>query len=57
MASTSTWTGDSTQEEFMHKDECILVSEEDDIVGHSSKHTCHRFEGQQPRGLLHRAFR
>lgn len=41
----------------MHKDECILVSEEDDIVGHSSKHTCHRFEGQQPRGLLHRAFR
>ena len=26
-------------------------------VGHCSKHMAHRFEGNQPRGLLHRAFR
>lgn len=54
---TTVWNGSGlTQEEFMKKDECILVNETDDIVGHSSKYQAHRFEGQQPSGLLHRAF-
>eukprot|EP00195_Chlamydomonas_chlamydogama_P005577 CAMPEP_0202896926 /NCGR_PEP_ID=MMETSP1392-20130828/5827_1 /ASSEMBLY_ACC=CAM_ASM_000868 /TAXON_ID=225041 /ORGANISM="Chlamydomonas chlamydogama, Strain SAG 11-48b" /LENGTH=246 /DNA_ID=CAMNT_0049582443 /DNA_START=89 /DNA_END=829 /DNA_ORIENTATION=+ len=56
MASTTTWTGDGTQADFMLKDECILVDNNDQIIGHANKHNCHRFEGSQPRGLLHRAF-
>lgn len=53
----TTWRSDCTQEEFMKKDECILVDENDGIVGHSSKYDAHRFESpKQPHGLLHRAF-
>ena len=53
----TTWRSDCTQEEFMKKDECILVDERDTIVGHSSKYDAHRFESpNQPTGLLHRAF-
>ena len=34
--STTTWTGEGlTQEDFMHKDECILVDDDDRIVGGS----------------------
>ncbi|WPT17977.1 Isopentenyl-diphosphate Delta-isomerase II [Picochlorum sp. SENEW3] len=55
-AQQHTWDGSGTQEEFMKRDECILVDEGDEIVGHSSKYQAHRFEGEQPRGLLHRAF-
>ena len=34
-AATTTWTGEGlTQEDFMHKDECILVDEDDRIVGY-----------------------
>lgn len=40
----------------MLKDECILVDEADAITGHANKYTSHRFNQQQPRGLLHRAF-
>ncbi|GAX82867.1 hypothetical protein CEUSTIGMA_g10293.t1 [Chlamydomonas eustigma] len=52
----STWTGSGTQEDFMRRDECILVDENDCIVGHSNKYDCHRFVPGQPQGLLHRAF-
>ena len=48
--------GKSTQEEFMHKDECILVNSKDCITGHASKYDAHRFTPQQPQGRLHRAF-
>jgi hypothetical protein len=34
----------------MLKDECILVDEEDRIVGHATKQDCHRFEPGQPKG-------
>ena len=57
MAASSTWTGEGTQKDFMHKDECIMVNDEDEILGHCSKHACHRFEENQPKGILHRAFR
>lgn len=40
----------------MYKDECILVDNQDNITGHSSKYDAHRFTPQQPTGLLHRAF-
>lgn len=45
-----------TQETFMLTDECILVDGSDRILGTASKHKCHRFEGDQPSGILHRAF-
>lgn len=40
----------------MYKDECILLDEQDNVTGHSSKYDAHRFTPQQPTGLLHRAF-
>jgi hypothetical protein len=39
-----------SQDELMLKDECILVDEGDNIVGHANKHSCHRFEPGQPKG-------
>ncbi len=40
----------------MKKDECILLDEQDQLVGTENKFNCHRFTPAQPRGLLHRAF-
>ena len=40
----------------MVKDQCITVSEADNILGHASKYDVHRFSQEQPRGVLHRAF-
>ena len=45
-----------TQEDFMKKDECIVLDEQDRLVGTENKFNCHRFTPAQPRGLLHRAF-
>lgn len=39
------------QQRFMESDECLIVNEDDSIVGHSNKYACHKGEG-----LLHRAF-
>lgn len=52
----SEWDGSVSQEDFMRKDECILVNDRDEIIGHSSKYQAHRFVEGQPSGLLHRAF-
>lgn len=52
----TTWDGQATQEEFMLKDQCILVNDDDQVTGHSSKYDSHRFTPAQPQGLLHRAF-
>ena len=40
----------------MLKDECLVLDEADNIVGHSNKYECHRFLQHQPNGILHRAF-
>jgi isopentenyl-diphosphate delta-isomerase len=48
------WDSNQTQEEFMKRDECILVDVHDHVIGHASKYDAHRFDGQD--GLLHRAF-
>lgn len=45
-----------TQEELMVKDECIVVDNDDRIIGHASKKDTHVFSPKQPRGVLHRAF-
>lgn len=55
-AATMAWDGSATQEELMMKDECILVDDSDTIIGHANKYNSHRFNTEQPKGLLHRAF-
>ena len=53
----ATWDGGNmTQEEMMLKDECIVVDNDDKIIGHASKKDTHVFSTKQPRGVLHRAF-
>jgi len=55
--STSTWVADGlSQEDLMIKDECILVDNDDNIIGHGSKKESHIFSKDTPRGKLHRAF-
>lgn len=45
-----------SQEDFMKKDRCILLDENDGIVGTESKKISHVFGKKTPRGKLHRAF-
>lgn len=40
----------------MIKDECILLDQNDNVVGHGSKKETHLFTTANPRGILHRAF-
>lgn len=40
----------------MNSDECIVLDENDVIIGQASKKEAHIFSPQQPRGILHRAF-
>lgn len=53
---TTNWGQGLTQEEFMIKDECIVLDENDNIVGHGNKKLVHTFTKENPRGILHRAF-
>jgi isopentenyl-diphosphate delta-isomerase type 1 len=63
-ATTTTWTPQgATQDEFMLRDQCIVVDEHDNVAGAASKLDCHRFGGKaaafgngSPTGRLHRAF-
>lgn len=45
-----------TQDDMMKKDMCILLDEDDNMIGHASKVDSHQFTKKNPRGLLHRAF-
>lgn len=55
--STAEWSGaGKSQDDLMHFDECILVDANDRVTGHASKYAAHRFNGDTPKGLLHRAF-
>ena len=40
----------------MQKDECILLDDRDNVIGHANKYDTHRFSAEKPRGTLHRAF-
>ncbi|RDX78909.1 Isopentenyl-diphosphate Delta-isomerase II, partial [Mucuna pruriens] len=47
---------DAVQRRLMFEDECILVDENDQVVGHDSKYNCHLMEKIEADNLLHRAF-
>eukprot|EP00041_Stephanoeca_diplocostata_P004643 m.48521 g.48521 ORF g.48521 m.48521 type:complete len:315 (-) comp15261_c0_seq2:101-1045(-) len=51
------WDGKNmSQEDFMMKDECILLDFDDNIIGHANKYESHIFCPLRPRAKLHRAF-
>ncbi|CAI9772373.1 unnamed protein product [Fraxinus pennsylvanica] len=47
---------DAVQRRLMFEDECILVDENDNVVGHDTKYNCHLMEKIESENLLHRAF-
>ncbi|GAQ88285.1 isopentenyl pyrophosphate isomerase [Klebsormidium nitens] len=47
---------DAVQWKLMNEDECILVNESDEVLGHDSKLNCHLWEKIQTGKVLHRAF-
>ncbi|WOL17935.1 hypothetical protein Cni_G26728 [Canna indica] len=47
---------DAVQRRLMFEDECILVDEHDNVIGHDSKYNCHLMEKIESENLLHRAF-
>ncbi|KAF4355009.1 isopentenyl-diphosphate Delta-isomerase I [Cannabis sativa] len=47
---------DAVQRRLMFDDECILVDENDRVVGHDTKYNCHLMEKIEKDNLLHRAF-
>ncbi|KAM7274057.1 hypothetical protein ACFE04_028721 [Oxalis oulophora] len=47
---------DAVQRRLMFDDECILVDENDRVVGHDTKYNCHLMENIESKNLLHRAF-
>lgn len=49
-------TMNDVQRRLMFEDECILVDEEDHVIGHDSKYNCHLMEKIESENLLHRAF-
>ena len=51
------WSGDGlSQDDFMKKDQVVVVDESDKIVGSASKYDTHVYNKDTPRGRLHRAF-
>lgn len=46
----------AVQRRLMFEDECILVDEHDNVIGHDSKYNCHLMEKIESENLLHRAF-
>ncbi|XP_078441083.1 isopentenyl-diphosphate Delta-isomerase I-like isoform X2 [Wolffia australiana] len=47
---------DAVQRRLMFEDECILVDENDNVVGHNTKYNCHLMETINAGNALHRAF-
>ncbi|KAK7394661.1 hypothetical protein VNO78_15196 [Psophocarpus tetragonolobus] len=56
MGETTDAAMDAVQRRLMFEDECILVDENDRVVGHDSKYNCHLMEKIEAENLLHRAF-
>ncbi|MCL7039579.1 hypothetical protein MKW94_028588 [Papaver nudicaule] len=56
MSDVSDSSMDAVQRRLMFEDECILVDENDNVVGHDSKYNCHLMEKIESENLLHRAF-
>merc|ERR1711934_58727 len=57
-AASEAWNaaGNMSQEDFMMRDKCILLNEQDQVVGFDDKYESHIFCPERPRGKLHRAF-
>jgi len=53
---TVEWSGNMSQDEFMMQDECVLVDEDDNVIGNANKKLSHTFNPVNSRGVLHRAF-
>eukprot|EP00249_Psilotum_nudum_P013340 c24280_g1_i1 orf=137-1120(+) len=53
---TVTEVMDPLQQRLMLEDECILVDENDNVIGHDSKYNCHLMEKIETGTALHRAF-
>ncbi|KNA13890.1 hypothetical protein SOVF_112510 [Spinacia oleracea] len=49
-------TMDAVQRRLMFEDECILVDESDNVIGHDSKYNCHLMDTINAGKALHRAF-
>ena len=50
--STAAWKGEGmSQDDFMKKDECIVLDENDLMIGQDNKYNCHRFNPSQVRIL------
>ncbi|KAM3410485.1 hypothetical protein ACQJBY_002599 [Aegilops geniculata] len=47
---------DAVQRRLLFDDECILVDEQDNVIGHESKYNCHLMEKIESGHALHRAF-
>ncbi|KAJ0852307.1 putative isopentenyl-diphosphate Delta-isomerase [Helianthus annuus] len=47
---------DAVQRRLMFDDECILLDENDNVVGHDTKYNCHLWEKIEKGNMLHRAF-
>jgi isopentenyl-diphosphate delta-isomerase type 1 len=45
-----------SQEDFMLKDECLLLNYNDEVIGADNKYNVHKFIAGQPKGVVHRAF-
>jgi len=53
----SSWDGKGlSQLDFMAKDECIVLDNNDNVIGHANKYETHIFDTARPEGTLHRAF-
>ena len=48
--------GYRTQDDFMAKDECIVLNYNDEVLGPDNKYNVHKFLSGQPKGVCHRAF-
>ena len=45
-----------SQDDFMLKDECIIINYNDEVLGADNKYNVHKFVSGQPKGVCHRAF-
>ena len=56
LRATLVQTYDQEQLRLLDEDECILVNEKDEVIGHGSKKHCHLMENILAGTALHRAF-
>ena len=50
------WGKGMSQDDFMLKDECIIINYNDEVIGADNKYNVHKFISGQPKGVVHRAF-